>query len=173
MWSANQYSPQSRRESETASERAKISTPIICFPPSFIFSKREAPTTVNSARSHSGPEMEFDKSRYFGTCFRWETIGKIVPPLPRLGCLPLTQTMETFQQNNPPGGAWSSTAAVTAWNWKGTRAPSQEREEMSVNTYLPAPLSSGKGSRCGPQQPPGVNWEHWLYWSSGSSACPL
>lgn len=131
MWSANQCSPQSRRESEKASERAKISTPIICFLPSFIFSKREAPTTVNSARSHSGPEMESDKSRYFGTCFRWETIGKIVPTLPRLRCLPLTETVETFPQNNPPGGAWSWTAALTDWNRKKTE-PRLRKEKRWV-----------------------------------------
>lgn len=86
---------QSTFESETVSERAEISTPVICFPPSFIFSKREAPTTVNSARSLSGPETESDKSCYFGTCFRWETIGEIVPTLPRPRCLPLKHSRRT------------------------------------------------------------------------------
>lgn len=51
--------------------------------------------------------------------------------------------------------------------------PEEAAVERSDHTYLPAPLSSGRGSRCGPQQPRGVNWEHWSYWSSGSSACPL
>lgn len=42
-------------------------------------SRENAHDSVNSAMSHRGTEMEPDKSHYFGTCFRWDAVGKIVP----------------------------------------------------------------------------------------------
>lgn len=110
----------------------------VCSPPSFIFSKRQAPTAVNSERSRSGPEMESGRRRYFrdgennsDACETW---------------MFATETLA-------PRGAWELT--------------------KKEDTDLPAPLSSGRGSRCAPPQPPWGNREHWSYWSSGSSACPL
>lgn len=139
-------------KSETASERAKISALVICFPPFFLFSKREAPTTVNS----QGPAEESDRSRYFGTCLRWETKGKI----------------DVCHQNIPTEQPTWRSVEMNGCRY-GPTPDKGEGVERSVGTYLPAPLSSGRGSRCGPPQRPGVNWEHWSYWSSGSSACPL